>query len=133
MCTWHLYKSFHVAAQLWMKKRHDAENRFCIEKNYMHFIVHSLIRGFFLYKVALPELKISPILYFVIHNSVVLSKILKIIVPFWLLFTYFDYYQNNQFYGVKIDFLNNFIFNFALMAQRFSIFWITPLVDDKIH
>ena len=35
----------------------------------------------FLYKVALPELKISPIMYFVIHNSVVLSKILKIIVP----------------------------------------------------
>ena len=32
VCTWHLYKSFHVAAQLWMKKRHDAENRFCIEK-----------------------------------------------------------------------------------------------------
>ena len=45
---------------------------------------HSLIRrgsdGFFLYKVAPPELKISPILYFVIHNSVMLSKILKIIV-----------------------------------------------------
>ena len=36
----------------------------------------------FLYKVALPELKISPIMYFVIHNSVVLSKILKIVVPF---------------------------------------------------
>ena len=37
----------------------------------------------FLYKVAPPELKISPIMYFVIHNSVVLSKILKIVVPFW--------------------------------------------------
>ena len=36
----------------------------------------------FLYKVALLELKISPIMYFVIHKSVVLSKILKIIVPF---------------------------------------------------
>ena len=35
----------------------------------------------FLYKVALPELKISPIMYFVIHNSVVVSKILKIVVP----------------------------------------------------
>ena len=35
----------------------------------------------FLYKVALPELKNSPIMYFVIHNSVVLSKILKIVVP----------------------------------------------------
>ena len=57
----------------------------------------------FSYKVAPPELKISPIMYFVIHNSVVLSKILKIIVPFWLLFVYVDYYQNNQFYRVKID------------------------------
>ena len=37
----------------------------------------------FLYKVAPPELKISPIMYFVIHNSVVLSKILKIVVAFW--------------------------------------------------
>ena len=37
----------------------------------------------FLYKVAPLELKISPLRYFVIHNSVVLvSKILKIIVPF---------------------------------------------------
>ena len=35
----------------------------------------------FLYNVAPPELKISPIMYFVIHNSVVLSQILKIIVP----------------------------------------------------
>ena len=34
-----------------------------------------------LYKVAPPELKISLIMYFVIHNSVVLSKILKIVVP----------------------------------------------------
>ena len=72
----------------------------------------------FLYKVAPPELKISPIMYFVIHNSVVLSKILKIIVPFWLLFVYVDYYQNNQFYRVKI---------FALMAQQISIFCITSV------
>ena len=35
----------------------------------------------FLYKVAPPELKISPIMYFVMYNSIVLSKILKIIVP----------------------------------------------------
>ena len=35
----------------------------------------------FLYKVARPELKNSPIMYFVIHNSVVLSKLLKIVVP----------------------------------------------------
>ena len=38
--------------------------------------------GLILYYVAPPELKISPIKYFVIHNSVVLSKILKIVVPF---------------------------------------------------
>ena len=65
----------------------------------------------FLYKVAPLELKISPIMYFVIHNSVVLSKILKIVVPFWLLFVYVDYYQNNQFYSQK----SNFQY-FALMA-----------------
>ena len=36
----------------------------------------------FFYKVAQPELKISQIMYFAIHNSpVVLSKILKIAVP----------------------------------------------------
>ena len=35
----------------------------------------------FLYKVALPELKFSTIMYFVINNSLVLSKILKIVVP----------------------------------------------------
>ena len=34
-----------------------------------------------LYKVAPPEIKISPIMYFVIYNSVVLSRILKIVVP----------------------------------------------------
>ena len=76
----------------------------------------------FLCKVAPLELKISPIMYFVIHNSVVLSKILKIVVPFWLLFVYVDYYQNNQFYRVKISFSK-----FCSMAQWFSIFWITPL------
>ena len=35
----------------------------------------------FLYKVALLDLKNLPIMYFVIHNSVMLSKILKIVVP----------------------------------------------------
>ena len=35
----------------------------------------------FLYKVAPPELKNSLIMYFVIHKSVVLRKILKIVVP----------------------------------------------------
>ena len=67
--------------------------------NVLVFRVHAVTvwsEGF-LYKVAPPELKISPIMYFVIHNSVVLSKILKIIVPFWPLFAYVDYYQNNQF------------------------------------
>ena len=65
------------------------------------FICNTVWSERFLYKVAPPELKISPILYFVIHNSVVLSKKLKIVVPFWLLFVYVDYYQNNQFYRVK--------------------------------
>ena len=36
----------------------------------------------FLYKVAPPELKNSTIMYFVILNSVMLSKILKIVVPY---------------------------------------------------
>ena len=44
-------------------------------------------------------------------------QILKIIVPFWLLFVYVDYYQNNQFYRV-----NRFFKIFVLMAQQFSIF-----------
>ena len=35
----------------------------------------------FLYKVALPELKISPIMYFVMYNSIVQAKVPKIIVP----------------------------------------------------
>ena len=45
-------------------------------------IWHSWSEGF-LYKFAPLELKISPIMYmyFVMHNSVVLSKILKIVVP----------------------------------------------------
>ena len=44
----------------------------------------------FLYKVAPRELKISPIMYFDMYNSVVLSKILKIVVPFWPLSAYVD-------------------------------------------
>ena len=58
----------------------------------------------FLYKVAPPELKISPIMYFVIHNSVVLSKILKIVVPFWPPVCLCRLLSNNQFYKVKISF-----------------------------
>ena len=34
-----------------------------------------------IYKVAPPELKISPNVYFIMYNSVVLSKILPIIMP----------------------------------------------------
>ena len=35
----------------------------------------------FLYKVAPPELNISPIMYFVMYNSIVQAKVPKIIVP----------------------------------------------------
>ena len=45
------------------------------------YALHTVWSEGFLYKVAPPELKISTIMYFVIHNSVVLSKILKIVVP----------------------------------------------------
>merc|ERR1712016_453886 len=53
-------------------------------------------------------------MYFVIQNSVVLSKILK----FFLLYK-IDYSDNNRHRqtGVK-------------MAQRFSIFWITPVTTE---
>ena len=50
----------------------------------------------FLYKVAPPELKNSPIMYFVIHNSVVLSKILKIVVP------YEQNFENSIFDSIKL-------------------------------
>ena len=56
-----------------------------------------------LYKVAPPELNISPIMYFVMYNSIVKAKVPKIIVPI-----------KQNFKRVK-------------MAQQFSIFWITPL------
>ena len=80
---------------------------------------HSLIRGVLKQKVASLELIFSQIMYFVIHNSVVLSKILKIVVPFWLLFVYVDYYQNNQFYRVK-----NRIFKILLLwHNNFQFFW----------
>ena len=72
----------------------------------------------FLYKVVPPELKISPIMYFVIHNCCAIrAKLWK--SNFWLYkINCFDNNQHRQT-GVK-------------MAQRFSIFWIT-IVDDKIH
>ena len=50
----------------------------------------------FLYKVALLELKISAIMYFVIHNSVVLSKILKIVVPLE------QNFEKSDFYSIKL-------------------------------
>ena len=53
--------------------------------------IHSLIRG-----VAPPDLKISPIMHFVIHNSVVLSKILKIVVPSE------QNFENLIFYSIKL-------------------------------
>ena len=83
---------------------------------------HTVWSEGFLYKVAPRELKISPIMYFVIHNSVVLSKILKIVVPFWLLFIYVDYYQNNPFYRVK-----NRIFN---ILDNTTELWMTKYIID---
>ena len=46
-----------------------------------------------LYNVVPPELKISPIMYFAIYNSVVLSKILKIVVPLKQNFEKTDFYS----------------------------------------
>ena len=66
----------------------------------------------FLYNVAPLKLKNSPIMYFVIHNSVVSANILKIVVPFWSLFVYVDYYQNNQFYYYRVK---NRIFKILLL------------------
>ena len=51
------------------------------KKYYTRALQYKVWSEGFLYKVAPPELKNSPIMYFVIHNSVVLSKILKIVVP----------------------------------------------------
>ena len=57
-------------------QKHGNCNTYAIKNEY-----YTVWSEEFLYKVAPPELKISPIMYFVIHNSVVLSKILKIVVP----------------------------------------------------
>ena len=70
----------------------------------------------FLYKVAPPELKNSPIMYFAIQNiencCAIRAKFWKF--DFWLY--KIDYFDNNRHRqtGVK-------------MAQRVSIFWITPM------
>ena len=70
----------------------------------------------FLYKVAPPELKISPIMYFVIQNiencCAIRAKFWKI----WLLLYKIGYFDNNRHRQIGVK-----------MAQRFSIFWITPL------
>ena len=50
----------------------------------------------FLCKVTPPELKISPIMYFVMYNSVVLSKILKIVVPLE------QNFEKTYFYSIKL-------------------------------
>ena len=72
-------------------------------------------------------------MYFVIHISVVLSKILKIIVPFWLLFVYVDYYQNIQFYIVKIEFLK-FCFNatmiFGTLARTIKLYMTKYIIGE---
>ena len=59
----------------------------------------------------------------IMYNSVVLSKILKIVVPLEQNFEKtdyslykIDYFHNNQHRQIGVK-----------MAQRFSIFWITPL------
>ena len=88
----------------------------------------------FVYKVAPSELRILPIMYFVIHNLLVLSKILKTVAPFWSLFAYVNYYQNNQIYRVKIDFLK-FCFNgtkiFNILDNTTEL-WMTKYIIGKI-
>ena len=56
----------------------------------------NFMKKLFLYKVAPPELKISPIMYFVMYNSVVLSKILKIVVPLE------QNFEETDFYSIKL-------------------------------
>ena len=72
-------------------------------KSWIWCTKHSLIRVVLIQSCSAGA-EISPIMYFVIRNSVALSKILKIVVPYWRLFAYVDYYQNSQFYRVKISF-----------------------------
>ena len=72
---------------------------------------HTVWSEGFLYKVAPPELKISPNVYFIMYNSVVLSKILKIVVPFWPCLS-MSIIRHNNFWNFGLD------------------YWI---VHDKIH
>ena len=84
----------------------------------LHYTVWSEV---FLYKVAPPELKISPIMYFVIHNSVVLSKILKIIVPLK------HNFKKNQFFQ-KI--FSNRIMLFNILDNTTEL-WVTKFIIDE--
>ena len=61
-------------------------------------------------------------------------KILKIVVPFWHLFVYVDYYQNNQFYKVK-----NFFFKFCfdgttifIILDNTTELWMTKNIIGEI-
>ena len=60
------------------------------------YLLSTVCSEWFLYKVAPPELKISPIMYFVMYNSVVLSKILKIVVPLE------QNFEKTDFYSIKL-------------------------------
>ena len=83
LCCW--FFAFRIHSALKIEKKNRCK-RGCAIILYQHFLKRACVTVWsegFLYKVTPPELKISPIMYFVIHNSVVLSKILKILVPFW--------------------------------------------------
>ena len=77
----------HFVHSLYVCISPTAKYMYSVELKTMFFLpcpygtIHTVWSEGFLYKVPLPVLKISPIMYFVIHNSVVLSKILKIVVP----------------------------------------------------
>ena len=57
----------------------------------------------FLYKVAPPELKISPIMYFGMYNSIVQAKVPKIIVPIKQKILKFNFYYKKMIILIKID------------------------------
>ena len=73
----------------------------------------------FLYKVSPPQLKNSAIIYLFCHPQ--FSSVIQNIENRCAILTPVCY-QNNQFFSQKSNFQN-----FALMAQQFSIFWITLL------
>ena len=69
-------------------------------------IYHSLIRGVLIQRCPAGAKNFTNYVFCHPQFSGVycLSKILKIVAPFWPLFAYVDCYQNNQFYRVKISF-----------------------------